>query len=97
MQKIQVPSLGQEYPLEEGTATHPIFLPREFYGMRSLVGYHQWGSKRVGHYLVTAAAAAVAKSLQSCPTLCDPMDCSPPGSSIRGIFQTGTLEWDRTE
>ena len=30
---------------------------------------------------------------QSCPTLCDPMDCSPPGSSVRGIFQARTLEW----
>ena len=33
-----------------------------------------------------------AKSLQSCPTLCDPVDCSPPGSSGRGILQTRTLE-----
>ena len=30
---------------------------------------------------------------QSCPTLCDPMDCSPPSSSIHGIFQAGVLEW----
>ena len=30
---------------------------------------------------------------QSCPTLCDPMDCRPPGSSIRGILQAGVLEW----
>ena len=42
---------------------------------------------------VGAAAAAAAKSLQSCPTLCDPMDCSPPGSSIHGIFQARVLEW----
>ena len=34
-----------------------------------------------------------AKSLRSCPTLCDPMDCSPPGSSVHGIFQARTLEW----
>ena len=34
-----------------------------------------------------------AKSLQSCPTLWDPMDCSPPGSSVHGILQAGTLEW----
>ena len=38
-------------------------------------------------------AAAATKSLQSCPTLCDPIDGSPPGSSIRGIFQAGILEW----
>ena len=40
-----------------------------------------------------AAAAAAAKSLQSCPTLCDPMDGSPPGSCIPGILQARTLEW----
>ena len=39
------------------------------------------------------AAAAAAKSLQSCPTLSDPMDCSPPGSSVHGIFQARVLEW----
>ena len=39
------------------------------------------------------AAAAAAKSLQSCLTLCDPMDCSLPGSSIHGIFQARVLEW----
>ena len=40
-----------------------------------------------------AAAAAAAKSLQSCPTLCDPIDSSPPGSPIPGILQARTLEW----
>ena len=40
-----------------------------------------------------AAAAAAAKSLQSCPTLCDPIDGSPPGSSVPGILQARTLEW----
>ena len=34
-----------------------------------------------------------AKPLQSCPTLCDPMDCSPPGSSVHGILPTRILEW----
>ena len=41
----------------------------------------------------SAAAAAAAKSLQSCPTLCDPMDGSPPGSPVPGILQARTLEW----
>ena len=40
-----------------------------------------------------AAAAAAAKSLQSCPTLCDPIDGSPQGSPIPGILQGRTLEW----
>ena len=38
-------------------------------------------------------AAAAAKSLQSCPTLCDPIDGSPPGFPISGILQARTLEW----
>ena len=38
-------------------------------------------------------AAAGAKSLQSCPTLCDPIDGSPPGSPVPGILQARTLEW----
>ena len=38
-------------------------------------------------------AAAAAKSLQSCPTLCDPTDGSPPDSPIPGILQARTLEW----
>ena len=40
-----------------------------------------------------AAAAAAAKSLQSCPTLCDPIDSSPPGSPVPGILQARILEW----
>ena len=39
------------------------------------------------------AAAAAAKSLLSCPTLCDPRDGSPPGSPVPGILQARTLEW----
>ena len=39
------------------------------------------------------SAAAAAKSLQSCPTLCDPIDGSPPGSPVSGILQARTLEW----
>ena len=38
-------------------------------------------------------SAAAAKSLQSCPTLCDPIDGSPPGSPVPGILQARTLEW----
>ena len=44
---------------------------------------------RISHF----SLAAAAKSLQSCPTLCDPMDGSPPGSPIPGILQARTLEW----
>ena len=46
-----------------------------------------WGKELIQH------AAAAAKSLQSCPTLCDPIDGSPPGSPVPGILQARTLEW----
>ena len=42
---------------------------------------------------IVVAAAAAAKLLQSCPTLCDPIDGSPPGSPVPGILQARTLEW----
>ena len=47
-----------------------------------------WHSSHKIHY-----AASAANSLQSYPTLCDPMDCSLPGSSVHGIFQARVLEW----
>ena len=48
--------------------------------------------RELGGY-AAAAAAAAAKSLQSCPTLCDPIGGSPPGSPIPGILQARTLGW----
>ena len=50
--------------------------------------YH-WATKEAPSLIATAAA----KSLQSCPTLCDPTDGSPPGSPVPGILQARTLEW----
>ena len=44
-------------------------------------------------YSIEINAAAAAKSLQLCPTLCDPIDSSPPGSSVPGILQARTLKW----
>jgi len=51
---------------------------------------HKW---KVNKFNCPAAAPAAAKSLQSCPTLCDPIDGSPPGSPVPGILQARTLEW----
>ena len=45
------------------------------------------------HLVNNARLAAAAKSLQSSPTLCDPIDGSPPGSAVPGILQARTLEW----
>ena len=50
-------------------------------------------TSKEGTVFLAAAAAAAAKSLQSCPTLCDPIDGSPPGSPVPGILQARTLEW----
>ena len=44
-------------------------------------------------YVLGIAAATAAKSLQSCPTLCNPIDGSPPGSPVPGILKARTLEW----
>ena len=57
--------------------------------------HHSFGGTEIQawHSWVTCSAAAAAKSLQSCPTLCDPIDGSPPGSSVPGILQARTLEW----
>ena len=49
--------------------------------------------KLVGCVTPTFYAAAAAKSLQSCPTLCDPIDSSPPGFPVPGILEARTLEW----
>jgi len=46
-----------------------------------------------GNFFKEKLDTAAAKLLQSCPTLCDPIDGSPPGSSVPGILQARTLEW----
>ena len=43
--------------------------------------------------IINGSARVHAKSFQLCPTLYDPMDCSPPGSSVHGILQARILEW----
>ena len=81
MQETWVQALGWEDPLEKGIAT--------FY---SILAWKIPGTEESGG-LQSAAAAAAAKSLQSCPTLCDPIDGSPLGSSVPGILQARILEW----
>ena len=54
----------------------------------------EWGAIAFSEQVHSAAAAAAAaKLLQSCPTLCDPIDSGPPGSPIPGVLQATTLEW----
>ena len=87
----------------------PVFLSGEFLGQRSLVGYSPWVTvghfsqclknqpsticAKSQTQLSNYAMLCYTKSLQSCPTLCDPIDGSPPGSAVPGILQARTLEW----
>ena len=60
------------------------------------VGFNLWAMPFLSllfAFISSLTAAAAAKSLQPCPTLCDPIDGSPPGSPVPGILQAGTLEW----
>ena len=72
-------SLDWHDPLEEGMATQSSILVMKNIQVLQLRSWFY--------------AAAAAKSLQSCPTLCDPIDSSPPGSPVPGILQARTLEW----
>ena len=53
----------------------------------------RWTDKDSEPLLLIRSAAAAAKLLQSCPTLCDPIGSSPPGSPVPGILQARTLDW----
>ena len=86
--------------LEKKMSTHSSILTWRIPGMEEPGGLLSMGSHRVGHDWSNLAAAAAAfglrcyaKSLQLCPTLCDPMDGSPPGSPIPGILQARIVEW----
>ena len=58
-----------------------------------IVACSDYGSVLKLEKMCFTPAAAAAKSLQSCPTLCDPINGSPPGSPVPGILQARTLEW----
>ena len=76
------------------TSTAYFFLEeeeKEEMGFKPTFG-QVWGFKTHCKQMYAAAAAA-ANSPQSCPTLCDPIDGSPPGSPVLGILQARTLEW----
>ena len=76
-----------------GSSVHGIFQARVLPSSKNLqmINAGEGVEKREPSY--TVAAAAAAKSLQSCPTLCDLIDGSPPGSPIPEILQARTLEW----
>ena len=61
--------------------------------LKGLVGLHRTIHFQLLQHYWLGHAAAISKSLQSCPTLCDPIDGSPPGSPIPVILQARILEW----
>ena len=62
--------------------------------VKELRSRHNWRAQVLQQKILSAeTAAAAAKSRQSCPTLCNPIDGSPPGSPVPGILQARTLEW----
>ena len=84
----------------------PVLLPGKSHGRRSVVGYSPWGCREsdmterlqftslLVSLLPTPCSHPLhAQLLESCTTLCNPMDCSLPGSSVHGIFQATILEW----
>ena len=74
-----------------------FFFPKPFhtlfFGRKLPCRAHTKGVRIYVPFIKDIVSAAAAKSLQSCPTLCDPMDCILPGSSVYGIFQARVLEW----
>ena len=84
--------------IKKDLSKKPLYLvnPQRFSGFvtATLMNLHLLIEKRkVNIFPKGQSAAAAAKLLQSCPTLCDPIDGSPPGSPVPGILQARTLEW----
>ena len=77
----------------------PVFWPGEFQGQRSLAGYSPWGCKqsdtteRLSFQGFLSWRVCVCSAAELCLTLCEPMDGSPPGSSVHGIIQARILDW----
>ena len=88
--------------MEEWAHVHPQLLvypslPRLPFGTQPTINTNRWGEfrgvERILNMSVKTSPCVRAKSVQSCPTLCDPMDCNLPGSSLHGILQARILEW----
>ena len=79
-------SLGQEDPLEKELSTHPSILAWKIAWTEESGRLQSMGLQRVRHDWA-------AKLLQSCLTLCNPIDSSQPGFPVTGILQAGTVEW----
>ena len=70
-----------------------ILLFKDLVGILSSIALHSVNSNQTLFPPQLGFQGVCAKLLQLCSTLCDPMDCSPPGSSVHGILQARMLEW----
>ena len=91
-------SVGQEDHLEEGMATHSSILAWRIPWIEEPGGLQSMRLDMIevtehAHTFYFGVQFVPAQSLQSCPTLCDPIDCSLPGSSVHGILQAGILKY----
>ena len=80
---------GWKDPLEEEMAIHSSILTRKNPWLQSIG--HCWAHTQ--HLIKYRVCYVLSCSCPTCPTLCNPMDCSPPGSSVHGILQARILEW----
>ena len=90
--KARTRERGQAVPSTPTGPVTPHLPPTSSWGAHCSLTLNQNFSLKV-YKLYSSFAAATAKSLQSCPTLCDPIDSSPPGSAVPGTLQARTLEW----
>ena len=90
------PALGEAWPsplAREGNGA-PAVHRAEVPGLRSWLLTFKWDLVCPSEmFLSSVGTGMLAKSLQSCPTICDPTNCRPPGSSAYGILQARILEW----
>ena len=94
---IKISNLTQDIilhklPLQVLPTSRPSLVLRCLYWFYSIDDTH-YRQSRNACVLIIMQGLRACLSLQSCPTLFDPMDCSPPGSSVHGILQAKTLEW----
>ena len=94
-----VPKLGK-IPWRRKWPPTPVFLPGRSHEQRNLADCSPWGRKsltQLSHWTITSfllgPTSLVCVCARSCLTLCDPMNCSQPGSSVHGILQARILEW----
>ena len=90
---------GSGRPPGEGNGNPLQHSSGKSHGQKSLIGYSPWGHKesdmteRLHFHFLRVSMKVKLLVTHSCLTLCNPMDCSPPGSSVHGILQARILEW----